>query len=138
DVDHARADVADTLGVDFASPAEAVERCADSDLVFHASATSAGLRTSLDLLATEGTVVELSWYGDHEVCVALGEGFHSGRLSIRASKVGMVAPARRGRREPSDRMALALDLLRDPAFDVLLTGTSRFDELPDVMAGLAD
>jgi hypothetical protein len=34
-------------------------------------------------------------------------------------------------------MALALDLLRDPAFDALLTGTSRFEELPDVMPLLA-
>ena len=34
-------------------------------------------------------------------------------------------------------MRLALELLRDPAFDVLLTGTSTFDELPDVMARLA-
>ena len=37
-----------------------------------------------------------------------------------------------------ERRALALDLLRDPAFDALLTGASPFDELPDVMARLAD
>ena len=37
----------------------------------------------------------------------------------------------------ADRLALALELLRDPAFDALLTGESRFDELPDVMARLA-
>jgi hypothetical protein len=34
-------------------------------------------------------------------------------------------------------MALALDLLRDPAFDALVTGESEFDELPAVMAALA-
>jgi hypothetical protein len=34
-------------------------------------------------------------------------------------------------------MALALDLLRDPAFDVLVTEQSRFRELPAVMARLA-
>ena len=34
-------------------------------------------------------------------------------------------------------MALALELLRDPAFDVLLTGSSPFPELPEVMARLA-
>ena len=34
-------------------------------------------------------------------------------------------------------LGLALELLRDPAFDALLTGESRFDELPDVMARLA-
>ena len=35
-------------------------------------------------------------------------------------------------------MALALDLLRDDAYDVLLSGESPFAELPDVMPRLAD
>jgi hypothetical protein len=34
-------------------------------------------------------------------------------------------------------LALALELLRDPAFDALITGQSRFCELPDVMTRLA-
>jgi hypothetical protein len=33
---------------------------------------------------------------------------------------------------------LALDLLRDPAFDALLTGVSRFSDLPELMPRLAD
>ena len=48
-----------------------------------------------------------------------------------------MAAARRGRRTHAERLALALDLLRDPAFDALLTGESRFADLPDVMAELA-
>ena len=48
-----------------------------------------------------------------------------------------MSPARSGRRTTADRLALALDLLRDPAFDVVVTGESRFDELPGVMARLA-
>ncbi len=76
-------------------------------------------------------MLELSWYGDAETHVSLGGAFHSGRLAVRASQVGTVAAARRGRRTTRDRLALALELLRDPAFDVLLTGESRFDELPD-------
>ena len=70
--------------------------------------------------------------------MSLGGAFHSRRLAIRASHVGMVSPARRGQRTPANRLALALDLLRDPAFDTLITGVSRFDELPGVMARLAD
>jgi len=107
------------------------------DLVVHASATSAGLQRSLDLLAPEGTVIDLSWYGDKEVRLSLGGTFHSGRLTIRASQVGTVSPARSGRRTTADRLALALELLRDPAFDVLITGHSPFVELPDVIARLA-
>ncbi len=134
DVDAGRAEVAAALGVGFALPADAADGC---DLVVHTSATSAGLQRSLELLAPEGTVTDLSWYGDTEVQLSLGGVFHSGRLAIRASQVGTVSPARSGRRTTADRLALALDLLCDPAFDVLLSGPSRFDELPDVMARLA-
>jgi threonine dehydrogenase-like Zn-dependent dehydrogenase len=134
DIDAGRADVAAALGVEFALPADAA---GGRDLVVHASATSAGLQRSLELLAPEGTVIDLSWYGDTEVRLSLGGAFHSGRLGIRASQVGTLSPARSGRRTTADRLALALELLRDPAFDALLTGQSRFGELPDVMARLA-
>jgi threonine dehydrogenase-like Zn-dependent dehydrogenase len=135
DVDESRQDVASRLGVTFAAPADAA---GDRDLVVHTSATSPGLRLALGLLAVEGTVLELSWYGDAEVILPLGEAFHSRRLSVRASQVGRIAPARRTNRTTRDRLALALDLLRDPAFDALLTGTSRFADLPDVLPRLAD
>jgi threonine dehydrogenase-like Zn-dependent dehydrogenase len=135
DVDPSRADVAAALGVEFARPDDAHGPC---DIVIHASATAPGLQLSLDLLGDEGTVVELSWYGDVSVTLALGGAFHSGRLGIRASQVGAVAAARRASRSHRDRLSLALELLRDDAFDVLLTGQSPFAELPDVMARLAD
>jgi threonine dehydrogenase-like Zn-dependent dehydrogenase len=135
DVDAARAKVAGALGVDFALPAEAAP---ERDVVLHTSATASGLQLSLDLLAAEGTVIDLSWYGDTEVRLSLGGAFHSRRLGIRASQVGAVSPARRGRRSTTDRMEIALEMLRDPAFDELLTGTSRFEDLPQVMARLAD
>ena len=134
DVDGGRSEVAAALDVGFAPPADAA---GGRDLVVHTSATSAGLQRSLELLAQEGTVLDLSWYGDREVRLALGGAFHAGRLAIRSSQVGTVSPARSGRRTAADRLALALDLLHDPAFDVLLTGESRFEELPDVMARLA-
>jgi threonine dehydrogenase-like Zn-dependent dehydrogenase len=134
DVDSSRAGVAAALGAGFARPEDAAGGC---DLVVHTSATSAGLQRSLELLAPEGTVLDLSWYGDAEVRLALGGAFHTGRLGLRASQVGTVSPARSARRTTADRLALALELLRDPAFDVLITGESRFAELPGVMARLA-
>ena len=134
DVDADRADVATALEVDFALPGEAA---GDRDLVVHTSATSAGLQYSLELLAPEGSVIDLSWYGDREVQLSLGGRFHSARLGIRASQVGTLSPARSSRRTTADRLALSLELLRDPALDVLLTGTSPFADLPEVMAGLA-
>jgi threonine dehydrogenase-like Zn-dependent dehydrogenase len=133
DADPARASVAAALGVEFARPDSAAGDC---DLVIHASASEAGLARSLELLAPEGTVVELSWYGDRRVSVPLGENFHSRRLVIRASQVGTVSPNARGR-SFADRLALALELLADPAFDALITGECEFDELPQVHARLA-
>lgn len=133
DTDPARAKTAESLGVGFAPPADALGGC---DLVVHASATEQGLATALGLLRPEGTVVELSWYGDRKVSLPLGEAFHSRRLAIRGSQVGTVSPARADR-SYADRLALALDLLADSALDALITGESAFDELPDVMPRLA-
>ncbi|MEU9962491.1 zinc-binding alcohol dehydrogenase [Streptomyces sp. NPDC050982] len=134
DANPARADIAQALGVDFALPADAA---GERDLVVHASATEAGLARSLELLAPEGTALELSWYGDRKVSLPLGEAFHSRRLVIRSSQVGTVSPARSARRTYADRLAIALDLLADPAFDALITGESSFEELPETMTRLA-
>jgi NADPH:quinone reductase-like Zn-dependent oxidoreductase len=133
DVDPSRADLAAALGVGFATPDQAPR---DVDLVLHASATAAGLQLSLDLLGPDGTVTDLSWYGDTPVTLELGGSFHSSRLAIRASQVGRVASARRDRRSTADRLALALCLLADPAYDALLTGESAFADLPDLMPRL--
>ncbi|GGQ84805.1 zinc-dependent alcohol dehydrogenase [Streptomyces asoensis] len=134
DADPTRAKVADALGVEFATPGEARDGL---DLVVHASATEQGLTRSLELLASEGTVLELSWYGDRKVSLPLGEDFHSRRLVVRSSQVGTVSPARRSSRTYADRLALALELLADPALDALVTGDSAFEELPEVMPKLA-
>lgn len=133
DADPMRAGIAGALGVDFALPEDAAGDC---DLVIHASATEDGLARSLELLATEGTVLEMSWYGDRRISLPLGEAFHSRRLVVRSSQVGMVSPARRSSRTYADRLALALDLLADPAFDALITGECAFEELPEVLPRL--
>lgn len=49
-----------------------------------------------------------------------------------------MSAARRARRSAHERLALALSLLRDPAFDTLITGTSRFEAIAHVMPQLAD
>ncbi|MBW8794795.1 MAG: zinc-binding alcohol dehydrogenase [Streptomyces sp.] len=134
DADPARAETAEALGVDFAAPEDALGEC---DLVVHASATEQGLTRALELLAPEGTVLDLSWYGDRRIALPLGEAFHSRRLTVRSSQVGTVSPAARAGRTYADRLALALELLADPALDALITGESAFEELPEVLPRLA-
>lgn len=135
DVDESRATIAAAFNVGFAAPDSAA---GGRDLVIHTSASSSGLRTALNLLAAEGTVLDLSWYGDTDVTVPLGGAFHSGRLTIRSSQVGSVPLARRETRSRADRLALALELLRDPAFDALITDCSPFEDLPRLMPELAN
>ncbi|MEA5358821.1 zinc-binding alcohol dehydrogenase [Amycolatopsis sp., V23-08] len=131
DVDPKQKEVADALGVDFTTPEDALGDC---DLVVHASATEAGLAKALDLLAPEGEVVELSWYGDRRVSVPLGENFHSRRLTIRSSQVGTVA---RPDRDYAQRLGVALELLADPAFEALVNAECAFDDLPSILPRLA-
>jgi hypothetical protein len=90
------------------------------------------------LVGDDGDIIEMSWYADRTISLPLGEDFHARRLSIRASQVGMVARARRHRRTNAERLALAVSLLQDPVFDVFLTGSSTFEELPGTVQRLAD
>jgi 2-desacetyl-2-hydroxyethyl bacteriochlorophyllide A dehydrogenase len=134
DTNPRRATVARALGVRFASPDAAR---GDADAVIHASGSPAGLELALRLAGFEATVVEMSWYGDRVVPLALGEGFHARRLALRSSQVGHVAASQRARWDPRRRMQLALSMLIDPALDVLITGESAFDAMPEMMAQLA-
>jgi hypothetical protein len=118
--------IARALGVRFALPAAA---SGGADLVVHASASSAGLTRALELAADEATVLELSWYGDRPVSVPLGAAFHAGRLRLCSSQVGRIGGRMRGRRTYAQRLGLALELLRDPALDCLISGESSFTQL---------
>lgn len=134
DINPRRAAVAGALGVRFAEPPAAAR---EADLVIHASGAPAGLALALELAGIEATIVDLSWYGDQMVPLPLGGAFHARRLTIKSSQVGRVAPSQRPRWDNRRRMQLALTLLGDPALDVLITGESEFEALPDVMARLA-
>ena len=135
DLNPRRATIADALGVRFASPDRASN---DADVVIHASGSADGLDLALGLAGFESSIVEMSWYGSRSIPVSLGHAFHSKRLSIVSSQVGQVASSQRARWDYRRRMALALSMLTDPALDVLITGESRFEELPAVMVRLAN
>ena len=119
---------ADDFDVRFVSP-DTVEP-GRYDLAFHTSATGAGLATALDALVFEGTVIELSWYGDASPRVPLGGAFHAQRLIIRSSQVGHVAPARRRALSHRGRLERALEALTDPRLDRLITEDVAFRDLP--------
>jgi 2-desacetyl-2-hydroxyethyl bacteriochlorophyllide A dehydrogenase len=134
DVNPRRASIARALGVRFSAPADTR---ADADLVVHSSGSAEGLALALRVAGFETTIVEMSWYGDQAVTVPLGADFHARRLTLKSSQVGVVAASQRARWNTRRRMQLALSLLADATLDVLITGESEFDALPQVMANLA-
>ncbi len=134
DINPGRAPVARALGVRFAEPSAAAK---DADVVIHASGSTGGLELALQVAGFESRIVELSWFGDRTVGLPLGGAFHAKRLTIAASQVGSVAASQRARWDTRRRMQFALSLLRDPSLDVLITGESSFEALPEVMQSLA-
>ena len=130
DINPARAGLARSLGCHFAAPGEAP---CEQELIVHSSASEAGLRLALACAAIEARIVEASWYGDHAPTVPLGEAFHARRLRLISSQVGLVATAMRQRRSHAERLAQALQLLTNPAYDALLEGPTEFARLPEAM-----
>lgn len=128
DVNPDRAALAATLGCDFAAPAQAPQDC---DVVVHASSSAEGLALALESAGQDATIVEASWHGAGTTPVPLGGAFHSRRLRLVSSQVGHLPPARAPRWDYARRMAKALELLRDPALDALISGETRFEDLPE-------
>lgn len=135
DISPRRAETAARLNVAFTDPGSASR---DADVVIHASGSPSGLELALRLAGTEATVTELSWFADKRVTLPLGGAFHARRLIVASSQVGTIPAAQRSRWTTRRRMQLALSLLEDPALDVLITGESDFDALPEVMAMLTE
>ena len=134
DIDPTREAIAHAIGCHFATPETASH---EADLVVHASGSPAGLANALTIAGFEATVLEMSWYGTRIVPLKLGGAFHSRRLTLRSSQVGAVPAARRQRWPLRRRLILALSLLRDPVFDILLSGETEFTALPALMPQLA-
>ncbi|WP_116810196.1 zinc-dependent alcohol dehydrogenase [Steroidobacter cummioxidans] len=134
DINPRRRAIACDLGATFALPDDAR---GEADIVVHASGSDVGAALALRLAGFEATVLELSWYGDRQVSLPLGEAFHSRRLVLKSSQVGTVAGPRRARRTLQSRLQLALSLLNDAALDKLINSESRFMDLPRTMEQLS-
>lgn len=134
DIDPARQTIAGQLGLEFALTQTV---STEFDRIVHASGQPDGLVTALQIAAFEARVIELSWYGDKEVTLPLGENFHSRRLTIQSSQVGHVAAPMRHRLTHQDRLQLALAELADPLLENLIDHEIVFEALPDFFRALA-
>jgi threonine dehydrogenase-like Zn-dependent dehydrogenase len=145
DVAEERRGIAETLGMQFACPAQAKTGISagepsgawkEADVVFHTSASAPGLATAIAAAGFESTIVELSWYGEGTIPAPLGGAFHSRRLKLISSQVGQVAGSRRARWDYGRRLRAALALLKDETLDALLTEEISFADAPAKLPGL--
>ncbi len=135
DVADDRRGLVESFGAKFAT--EASQASAGADVVFHTSVSAAGLNTAIACAGLEGTVVEMSWYGDREVPVRLGGAFHSQRLKLVSSQVGQISPGHRPRWDYRRRIEAALHLLADDRLDALVADeialADAVTELPRIL-----
>ncbi|TYC49287.1 zinc-binding alcohol dehydrogenase [Rhodobacterales bacterium] len=135
DVNPARAEIAEALGLAFALPQDAPR---GQDLVFHASATAPGLATALACAGDGTAVVEMSWYGANAPEVPLGADFHCRRLRLVSSQVGTIPVDRQARWTYRRRMETALTLLADPVLDRLISHRIEFQDLPETLPAILE
>ncbi|MEE2888403.1 MAG: zinc-binding alcohol dehydrogenase [Planctomycetota bacterium] len=136
ETDDARRTWADTLPFVDAIGTASDFRDGHYRVAFHSSGHGAGLQSALSLIGFEGSVIELSWYGNRPVEVDLGSHFHYQRKRIVASQVGHVARPRRQDTSHSDRLQEVLCLLEDASCDQLLGQAVDFASMPQMMAEL--
>jgi NADPH:quinone reductase-like Zn-dependent oxidoreductase len=133
DVIPERVEVAQSLGINFSLPGDAP---LGAEIIFHTSASEAGLRLALDIAGFEGRIIEVSWFGDKSASLPLGGAFHSQRLQLISTQVGHVAVPMRGCMTHRQRLEKALHLLDDDRLDALITDEVAFDDLPDALPRL--
>lgn len=131
DTDASRKPLIEALGGTYAA-----EPPADAHVVFHASATAAGLNAAINCARFEATIVEMSWYGDKPVTVDLGGAFHSRRLRLVSSQVGHIATSQRPHWSFARRREAALGLLSAPELDALVSEEVAFEDAPAAMPAI--
>jgi threonine dehydrogenase-like Zn-dependent dehydrogenase len=100
------------------------------DVAFNTTASGNALQQCIDLVGLEGRIIELSWYGNASVNLALGSDFHYLRKKIISSQVSRI-PAERGSRwDYHRRKTVVLELLKSEAFDNHITKVIPFEETP--------
>ena len=105
-----------------------------ADIAIDASGSPVALQEAIDCVASEGTVVVCSWYGDKPVPLDLGGRFHRGRVRLVSSQVGRIDPSLAPRWDRERRLGLAMDLLGDLVLAELITQRIPFARAAEAYA----
>jgi len=131
DTDASRKPLVEALGGSYAAtPPDGAQ------VIFHTSASAAGLNAAINCAAFEGTIVEMSWYGDKPVTIDLGGAFHSRRLKLISSQVGHIAANQRLHWTFARRREAALGFLAAPELDLLVAEEIAFEDAPAAMPAI--
>jgi 2-desacetyl-2-hydroxyethyl bacteriochlorophyllide A dehydrogenase len=99
-----------------------------ADVAVEASSSGAALQAAVDAVATEGMVVVASWYGTKPISLSLGGHFHRGRVRLRSSQVGRIAPELGFRWDLARRTETVLGLLPRLRLKELVSHLIPFEE----------
>lgn len=105
------ADAALAPGPDLAEAIRVHNQGRLADLAVEVSGAPAALQAAIESVLDEGTVVVASWYGRKPVTLDLGGHFHRGRIRLRSSQVGRLAPETAPRWDHARRAATVAALL---------------------------
>ena len=94
----------------------------------HTTSSGVGLQFAIDRLSFEGTVIEMSWYGNKPVSLNLGSSFHYNRKKIVSSQVSKIPGHMKNEWNYEKRKKLAWEFLEHKCFDHLITREIPFEQ----------
>ena len=101
------------------------------DITFNTAANENALQVCIDHANEEGTIIEMSWYGDDETTIKLGGNFHKNSIKIISTQVSKIPLDKRSEFDYHKRKILAVNILKNDAFDALITNIIPFEKAPD-------
>lgn len=101
------------------------------DVVFNTTANEQALQEALLVTRPEGRVIELSWFGNKNVILKLGNAFHYGRKQIISSQVSHIPMKKQPVWNYLKRKQLVFKLLHDLNFSHLLLSEVYFKDTPE-------
>ncbi len=99
------------------------------EICFNVSGSGNGLQYCIDHCETEGTVVELSWYGTQKIELQLGGNFHYNRVRIISSQVSKI-PKSQPQFDFYSRKKWVETLLTEVDYSAFLTQIIPFESAP--------
>lgn len=97
------------------------------DVIFHTSSSNEGLQFAIDHVRKDGSVIELSWYGNKQLNLNLGANFHYNRVKLISSQVSTISPFA-PIQSYQERKEIACQLLINNVFDEIISQEILFDD----------